>query len=286
MTHIYWCPLRWGDMDAQGHVNNAAYLDYLQEARVDFLLRGPTELHQLLDTGVLVVSHQVEYLRPLAVGDRPVRVELWVDSIGASRFVIGYELYDGNDQVARARTAAVPYDLATSALRRLRPAERTALEAARGSGEPMPPLAKVASQRLGHRYPLRVRWSDLDSYQHVNNVKFYDYVQEARIALMVQGLEWSAEQVWVVVRQDLEYLRPLDFRMEPYEVRTVVAAVGNRSFTLAVEILDPDTETLFATARTVVVGEHPLNPTARARLQSWRARTPQDDPAAVARVST
>ena len=45
--HVYRCPLRWGDMDAQGHVNNAAYLDYLQEARVDFLLSGPPVMHDL-----------------------------------------------------------------------------------------------------------------------------------------------------------------------------------------------------------------------------------------------
>jgi len=34
-------PLRWGDLDAQGHVNNARFIDYLQEARADFLLGGP-----------------------------------------------------------------------------------------------------------------------------------------------------------------------------------------------------------------------------------------------------
>ena len=64
--HGYRCPMRWGDMDAQGHVNNAAYLDYLQEARVDFLLSGPPVMHDLLESGVLVVSHQVEYLAPIA----------------------------------------------------------------------------------------------------------------------------------------------------------------------------------------------------------------------------
>ena len=56
--------MRWGDMDAQGHINNAAYLDYLQEARVCYLLGGPPALQNLLATGVLVVSHQVEYLQP------------------------------------------------------------------------------------------------------------------------------------------------------------------------------------------------------------------------------
>ena len=78
-------------MDAQGHVNNAAYVDYLQEARVDFLLSGSPVLHEMLKTGVVVASHQVEYLRPMtAFGDPLLDVDLWVDSVGASRFVIGY----------------------------------------------------------------------------------------------------------------------------------------------------------------------------------------------------
>src|SRR5437588_278817 len=78
-----------------------------------------------------------------------------------------------------------------------------------------------------------------DGYGHVNNVKFYDYVQEARVAIMTRSLDWADGVVWSLVRQDLEHLAPLDFRSETYEVATSVVAVGNRSFTLAAEIRDP-----------------------------------------------
>ena len=70
--YTHGCPMRWGDMDVQGHINNAAYPDYLQEARVAFLLSGSPVLHQLLDSGVLVVSHQVEYLKPVAFSEQPL----------------------------------------------------------------------------------------------------------------------------------------------------------------------------------------------------------------------
>jgi acyl-CoA thioester hydrolase len=116
-----------------------------------------------------------------------------------------------------------------------------------------------------------VRWSDLDSYGHVNNVKYYDYVQEARISLVTSTVGWEPEAVWMVVRQDLEYLKPIDFRTEPYEVGTAVATIGNRSFTLAAEIRDPVSKTLFATARTVVVGESPLSADQRSALGRWFA---------------
>lgn len=256
--HVYLCPLRWADLDAQGHVNNGSYLDYLQEARVDFLLSGPEATRPLLTTGVLVVSHQVEYVAPIAFSFDPVRVELWVESVGGSRFVIGYEVYAGDTLAARARTAAVPYDLATNALRRLTEAERAVFVAARERSEALRvlPAAEVAGRRS--RYALRVRWSDLDSYGHVNNVAFYDYVQEARIALVARALGWTSDVFWVVVRQDLQYLRPIDFRAEAYEVETVVTHVGTRSFSLAAQIRDPRKGTTYATAQTVVVGRDPL----------------------------
>src|SRR4029453_8179550 len=63
--YTHGCPMRWGDIDVQGHINNAAYLDYLQEARVAFLLSGSPVLHHLLDSGVLVINHQLEYIKPV-----------------------------------------------------------------------------------------------------------------------------------------------------------------------------------------------------------------------------
>jgi acyl-CoA thioester hydrolase len=261
--------MRWGDMDAQGHINNAAYLDYLQEARVDFLLSGPTPLQSLLSTGVLVTSHQVEYLRPIEYADAPLTIDLWVDSMGGSRFAIGYEVYNGHELAARARTGAVPFDLASNSLRRLSADERRLFTHWLDPAEALPALPPVGLGRAGHRSPLSVRWSDLDSYGHVNNVKYFDYVQESRIKVMAETVDWGAEDVWMVVRQDLHYRRPIDFRVEPYEVCTAVSDVGNRSFKLAAEIRDPASGTVFATARTILVGSSPMSERVKEALARW-----------------
>jgi acyl-CoA thioester hydrolase len=269
--HRYRSPIRWGDLDAQGHVNNAAFLDHLQEARVDWLLAGPPQMSHLLEAGVLVVSHQVEYLAPVGYGEEPLLVELWADSVGASRFTIAYDVWDGDVLAARARTGATPFDLAGGGLRRLDPGERTALQAVLEPPVPLRPLTRTAVVEPASHYPLLVRWSDLDSYGHVNNVKYFDYVQEARIVLMHATLDWQPEDVWVVARQDLEYRRSMDLQQEPYDVVTAVSAVGTRSFTLAVEIRNSRDGGLHATARTVVVGERPLTPAQRSALARWAA---------------
>jgi acyl-CoA thioester hydrolase len=216
-----------------------------------------------------VVSHAVEYLRPVGAVEA-VTIRLWLDAVGGSRFVVGYDLHDGGHLAARARTALAPYDLAGGGLRRLTGEERDFLGAHLAPAEPLRPLATSAGDRP-FRAPLPIRWSDLDSYGHVNNVKFYDYVQQARIALINTTVHWSPETVWMVARQDVQYRAPLDFRTEPYEVATWVTAVGNRSFTLAAEITDPGPGTVYATAGTVVVGSVPLTTDQRAALSRWLA---------------
>ncbi|HWJ53879.1 MAG TPA: acyl-CoA thioesterase, partial [Propionibacteriaceae bacterium] len=161
------------------------------------------------------------------------------------------------------------FDLERGVLRRLTAEEREILTGHLAPAEPLRPLTRVRSIGNGHRYPLAVRWSDLDSYGHVNNVKFYDYIQEARIALVSETVQWSPETVWMVARQDVDYLAPMDFRTEPYEVTTLVTAIGTRSFTLAAEVRDPVSGTVYATAGTIVVGTFPLSPAQRDALAAW-----------------
>ena len=248
--HTYLCPIRWGDLDAQGHVNNAVVVDYLQEARVDFLLSGP--IPQMLDAGVIVVNHQVEYLEPIPFGLDPVRIELWADSVGGARFALSYELFVSDDLVGRARTVATPYDLATGSIRRLTEGERSALRVRLGPAVGLRALTTtVPTDQPAVRWPLRVRWSDLDSYGHVNNVKFYDYLQEARVELL--GEAWSSDEVaLLLVRQDVDYVTPMDFTVTPYTVDLRVVAIGTTSMTLAGLITDPD-GVVYARGRSVVV---------------------------------
>lgn len=287
MTHLFRCPLRWGDMDAQAHLNNGVYVDYLQEARVDFLTRsgiggmlggaGPAGPGR----GVLVVAHQVEYLRPLVWTPEPLEVRLDVHEVGGARFTLGYVVGDPDAPAVRARTVLTPYDLAGGRVVRLTPEQRAFLS---GRAVPAEPLRDVPRVRFGEEegmgVPLRVRWSDLDSYGHANNVRFYDYVQEGRLRLLSRLGEQAgvADRTWLIVRQDVDYRAQLGYRTEPYEVRTTVAELGRSSMTLAARVQDPLDGTVFAESRTISVCADadgrpvPVPDSLRTALAPWRRR--------------
>ena len=133
--------LRWGDMDAFGHINNVEYVRLLEQARVvgltDWFAGTPVDL---LRTGVLVARQEIEDLDQLAYRAEPIRVDMWVCRLSGGSFDIAYEVRDPDDVgervYARAETTMVCFDLGSGTTRRLSDAERVAFEAHRG--EPAP----------------------------------------------------------------------------------------------------------------------------------------------------
>ncbi|BCB81968.1 thioesterase family protein [Phytohabitans flavus] len=126
---VYHCAVRWSDMDAYGHVNNARFLTLYEEARVAVMFVGAREAGVTsLEEGIVIARHEIDYLRPVDYGD-PVRIELWIEDIRAARFTVAYELYNGEVLASRARTVCAPYNLGEQRPRRLTEAERAFLSA-------------------------------------------------------------------------------------------------------------------------------------------------------------
>jgi acyl-CoA thioester hydrolase len=126
--YVYHCAVRWSDLDAYGHVNNARFLTLYEEARVALMFTGARQAGLTsFEAGVVISRHEVDYLRPVDYTD-PVRIELWVEEIRSSRFVIAYELFDADLVASRARSVCVPFDLTAGRPRRLSDAEREFLE--------------------------------------------------------------------------------------------------------------------------------------------------------------
>ena len=104
-------PVRWGDMDAFGHVNNAAYFTYCESARIRYFEMIGLTVDGSQDEGPAVVSatcnfrRQVQHPATLEVGAR-------VTKIGKSSFTLEYGLYleDTEDLVADGISIAVWMD--------------------------------------------------------------------------------------------------------------------------------------------------------------------------------
>ena len=130
-------PLRWSDMDAYGHVNNVQFLRLLEDARViAFHGHSSDDGGNVVETGLLVARHEIDYLRPLHYRPEPVSIDLWVTELSAASFEMNYEVLDdegpdgspGPAVYARAESTMVLYDLDAGRPRRFTDAERGRLE--------------------------------------------------------------------------------------------------------------------------------------------------------------
>lgn len=139
--------LRWSDMDAYAHINNVQFLRLLEDARViafrDWFDGVGAGDKTLLDEGVLVSRHEIEYRRPLGFRHAPVEIRMWVSRVGGAGFDVAYIVTDpegvgdGERPVyAVAETELALYDFASESPRRMRPDERMSVRAQ--LGEPAP----------------------------------------------------------------------------------------------------------------------------------------------------
>lgn len=119
--------VRFSDLDALGHVNNARVLTLLEEARVDWLWADAAKngLEGLVNA-IVVARQEIDYLRPILFGN-PVQVDIGVTRIGGASFAVDYELRTEGELAVRAMSVLVPIDLAAGRPRRLTDVERNYL---------------------------------------------------------------------------------------------------------------------------------------------------------------
>ena len=106
--------VRWGDLDAFGHVNNATYLVYAQEARYAW-----SKMFEMV-----VARAEVDFIAPIYMGDFNLDIEIWVNKIGTSSFGVTYEMKNGDELVAVVKTVQVTVSMDTKKSRPLNDAER------------------------------------------------------------------------------------------------------------------------------------------------------------------
>jgi acyl-CoA thioester hydrolase len=134
-------PMRWGDMDAYGHINNVQIVRMLEEARIAAF--GPpagaglpgvepvVSLFDAVDEGImaLVVEHKVRYVKTLEYRNVPAVVQVWIGALKGGSFDIHYLVQDpvtGEDCV-KATTHLAFVDETTGRVQRLTPEQKERL---------------------------------------------------------------------------------------------------------------------------------------------------------------
>ena len=125
MRHKCKAHVRWNDLDAFGHVNNANYLTYVQESRADFTWwsrKRAGEKPLLAD--MVVARAEVDFLEPIYDGGFDLDVEIWVTKIGNASFDVAYQMSSNGTIHANAKTVQVAVSMETKKSRPLNDIER------------------------------------------------------------------------------------------------------------------------------------------------------------------
>jgi acyl-CoA thioester hydrolase len=119
--------VRWNDLDAFGHGNNAKYLTYAESARIDWGQQQFAEKADSVLVQMTVARSEIDYLLPITEFESYYDVDLWVESIGNSSFVVGYEVSKDGLVFTKMKTVQVMIDLESRKSRPITDNERSFL---------------------------------------------------------------------------------------------------------------------------------------------------------------
>jgi acyl-CoA thioester hydrolase len=116
-TFRFYYPMvvRYGDLDAQGHVNNARYLTYMEQARVGYFTHlGLWDGRSFLDTGVILADVHITFHQPILLG-QDIRVGVRVCKLGNKSLDVEQSIEDTSTGqiMASASLVLVAFDYRT-----------------------------------------------------------------------------------------------------------------------------------------------------------------------------
>lgn len=90
----------WSEMDLFGHVNNVAFMKYVQASRVNYWEAvGITALHKTTNTGPMLASTSCQFKKPLFYPGN-VRIEAHISFIKNTSFGIRHQIFDAEGDIA------------------------------------------------------------------------------------------------------------------------------------------------------------------------------------------
>lgn len=97
--------MRFRDLDAMGHVNNAVYLTYCELARTQFYLKHSFK-RSLREIDFILAHVDMDYIAAAEWGDQ-IEVSVWPSKIGDSSFTLSYEIRDKKSDRLLAKSSSV-----------------------------------------------------------------------------------------------------------------------------------------------------------------------------------
>lgn len=107
--------VRFRDLDALGHVNNAVYFTYFEEGRKHFS-KKVFGVSDISDFKFIMAHIQCDFIRPIQFNDHVI-LQMWVKNIGNKSFSFEYRLVDFSDEAmvyAAGKSIQVCYDYETN----------------------------------------------------------------------------------------------------------------------------------------------------------------------------
>jgi acyl-CoA thioester hydrolase len=108
MSFVHVQGVRFRDLDPMGHVNNAVFLTYLEQARIAFL----TEIGAatgIEDMNIIVARVEIDFRAPVRM-DQEIHISVNASRFGTKSFDLDYELRVDGEVVAQAKSVQVAYD--------------------------------------------------------------------------------------------------------------------------------------------------------------------------------
>lgn len=87
-----------------------------------------------------------------------------------------------------------------------------------------------------HRASIQMRYSDIDTNHHVNNGRYGEYLENARIMLMRDVGLWGAGERTVLARMELDYVQEIRAGQD-LMVESLIERLGHTSWTVVARIL-------------------------------------------------
>jgi len=101
--------IRFADIDAMGHVNNATYFTYFEQARMAFFREKIGRNWNWESDGLIVARNEIDYKRPVYLQDN-MSIFLWVDQVGNKSFTVCYEVVVGDSICAVGKSVLVAFN--------------------------------------------------------------------------------------------------------------------------------------------------------------------------------